>query len=199
VDADEAKALVFALCHEAASLLTALRFHAAAPAGPDGDTALRTVVPPLGARVGALLALVRPLLDGAGEDRPATDTAQLLRRVERELVDAGVESIALEIEDGLPPARCDPELLRSLLITRALAVVEPGEAPVRLSLATARCARGILVRIEDDAPPGSDGSAPRGVALVERIARRVLVAHAGEVATERLPTGGATRFELEAL
>lgn len=199
MDRDEPKTLVFALCHEAASLLTALRFHAASPAGKASDAALRAVVRPLGTRIGALLSLVRPLLEGARAAEPVTDTAALLRRVERDLADCGVDAIALRIDDSLAPARCDPELLRALLIARALAVVEPGEAPVHFVLATARGARGIVVRVEDDAPPVGGGPPPPAVALVERIAECVLASDAGEVATERSSRGRATRFELEAL
>ena len=65
---DDPNALVFALCHEAGSLLTALRFHAAAATDASGDAALRSVTTQLGTRIGALLALVRPLLEGPRDE-----------------------------------------------------------------------------------------------------------------------------------
>jgi hypothetical protein len=197
VAAEDPHPLVFALCHEAGSLLTALRFQAGAPAGVANDAALRALASPLATRLGALLSLIRPLLDGPRELGAMCDVTQVALRVERELRDVGVETTASNSDASLPAVRCDAELLRSLLLARALAVVEPGESPVRLTLTTLRCERGVAIRIEDDVPPAAEGSSASGVALVERVAANLLSPYRGMARAEPGSGSSKTHFELE--
>jgi hypothetical protein len=197
VTTDDAQSLVFGLCHEAGGLLTALRFHALAPARGAGDDVLGALTVQLSTRIGALLGMVRPLLEGPRDAAAGADIAGVLRQVERELEEAGVGEVACEVDASLPAARCDPELLRQLLVARILAALEPGQGPLRVRLTSAACARGLAIGVEAVGSIRSGGASPAGVALVERIAGSLLAAVGGAVVPASGPAGSDARFELE--
>jgi hypothetical protein len=113
--------MVFAICHEVGNLLAAIRLH-----GDLLDADAGRQVSELSARSGALLSLVRPLLDPAAFEPVALEPARLLSGLRTGLDDPQDPRLDLGAEEaiGLPDVIADGDALHHLLLSELLAGFE---------------------------------------------------------------------------
>jgi hypothetical protein len=187
--------LVFALCHEIGNLLAAGRLESGLLAGgaATDPAAVGRRLSEVAARAGALLALVRPLLDGDRAPALATDPAALLGALRGGLDAERERCVAVDADAALPDARVEADVVHHLLLAAVyLALEEAGRARV-----TAREVAGrVELAVEHPAPgpPRREDGALRGRALVGAVAEVLLARSGGRIAVEH--GGAATRVVL---
>ena len=201
-DAFSAQALVFAIAHEVANHLGAVRLQAhLLDDDLDSQSLARASVEidGLAGRAGPLLALLRPLLSrGSPPAVPGAAWSSIVAGVKRHYEDEGTRGVDLEIE---PPTEAhwlapDVDWLHSLLIAlidSTLAGV-PRRGCIRITVDAA--VDQLSFRIEDDGPIEdlSLGAALRGRPLAVSLARELMLLVGGRVETGR--DGDQTRIEL---
>ena len=193
-DIDERRTLVFALAHEIGNLVAAVRLEAHLLADEEDSLLVARsalTIEDLSARVGALLSLVRPLLEEPGTVDPgAIEVAALVqnaRQVLEEHTRSGVR-ITVELEDGLSQVVGDPERMNALLQLLVLGAHESvlanggGEVAIRARSADDK----VEIEIDDDA--GEDREVAgwrdgvlRSRVLVCRVAESVVASLGGAV------------------
>ncbi|MEZ4216266.1 MAG: hypothetical protein R3E88_07295 [Myxococcota bacterium] len=198
---DRRRDLVLAVCHEIGNLVAAVRLEAHLlddEDGPLGVARAAVAIEDLTARVGALLAQVRPLLeevDGGGAGRvSARALLANLRDVFDERGAPGVR-LAIEVAPDLPFVVGDPERINALLLLIALGGVEAatrarGSEPGRVDVAARVCDDRLEIAVCDDGP--RDGElddwrvgAQRGRVLALQLADLLLGSLGGEADVER--------------
>jgi signal transduction histidine kinase len=127
--ADNAKRLVFAMCHEISNLVAAVRLQAHLI---DEDLSARGLavasleIDDASARSSALLALIRPVLSDPKADAPPIGADAIACGVERALEDYGGRGVELGIDTGgdLPKVKADPEVIHYLLLIHVYNAME---------------------------------------------------------------------------
>ncbi len=118
---DNAKRLVFAMCHEISNLVAAVRLQAHLldeDLGARGLAVASLEIDDSSARSSALLALVRPVLSDPKGDPPPIDADAIAFGLERALEDYGRRGVELTIDSSreLPKVKADPEVIHYLLL-----------------------------------------------------------------------------------
>lgn len=205
-----ADSLVRPLCHEIGNLLAAIRLSAHLLEGEQHPSAAepeRTCreIQSLAAQAGALLAQMRPLLEGSRDARTRVTTASLLASVARAVEGEVPRGVRLQVARGrgLPDVRIDTEALHDLLVAllRDACEASPERGHVRLE-AEARDDR-VVLRLRDRAPafelPGERPDLLRGRALLLQLAACVLKASQGRLrVSTSAREGNCVEFELPA-
>jgi signal transduction histidine kinase len=198
VRSPQAASLLRPLVHEVGNLLAAIRLSAHLLDG-DEEQQTRTAreVESLAAQAGALLAQIRPLMEGVvAESRVRVTTESLLASVARAVEGEASDAVRLRIARGrgLPDVRIDPEALHHLLVTLVLGAIreQPGGGRVRVD-AEARGRRVVLV-LADEAPAldlrDARPEAARGRELALRLGSALLKACGGRIRVGRGRRGG---------
>jgi hypothetical protein len=177
--------LVLALCHEVENLLAGVRLE-----GELADRGAAQRVSGLAGRAGALLALVRPLLEPTGRGA-ALDPRELSGGVQRSLGEALGPRVELAPEPAaaLPELAAEGDLLQALMLAAiGAAEADSPRADARLRLALEPAPGGVAFVLEGFSR--SDAHASReqlaGATLVRALAEYLLEQRGGRAAvTER--------------
>ncbi|MBI2217716.1 MAG: hypothetical protein HYU51_10495 [Candidatus Rokubacteria bacterium] len=146
--------------------------------------------------------LPRPRREKESLNELAAELVAFLRPV----ADRQGVTIALELDDGLPPVVCDRVMVRQALrnlVKNALEMLPRGG---RVGIATGAAADAAVIAVTDDGPGVSPEVRPhifepffttkdRGTGLGLSIAREIARQHGGDL-TWAEPAGGGTRFSL---
>jgi len=150
----------------------------------------------LSAQAGCLLAHVRPLLGDDPKSRIRVSPSNVLVAVARALQDDAKTSPApgVEVPQGLPEVRVDPDALHHVLITLVRSTRASGEAG-RAVVSAKRWGRSVVFTVRDGASQTPArrhpaASAPRGRALALQIARALALRDGGALSV-RSVSGGA--------
>lgn len=210
--ADEATPLVLAICHEAGNLVGAIRLNAHLLDDGFSPLELATAsvdIDDLSARIGSLLALVRPLIAPKVAQGDGSLPANVIAGVSGEVEAEGGRSVALAVEpcEALPAVAGEPETLHQLVVLFVHYAIDHGrveesgvpgaEVRVRAELTTG--GNEVCFAIEDTGPadPELDGwrAHPlRGRVLACAVADRVLQRLGGTLTVTR--TASITRLAL---
>lgn len=196
--------LAFALCHEIANLVGAIRMHAHlvdARMTPRELARASVEIDDLCARSSALLAHFRPLLDEAGAITRAAAPLDLVNGLRDVMSHHGGRGTQLDFEaaDGLAPIAIDQEVLHYVLQSLLFAGLEAtgGRGTVGLSVQEGHGAA--IFAVDDDGPVDEDPSAwrrqaARGRPLVCAVADAIVGRRGGSVEVTR--DGGRTRVSI---
>ena len=196
--------LAFALGHEIANLVGAVRMHAHlmdSRMSPRDLARVSVGIDDLCARSAALLAHLRPLLDEpAPVSRPAAplDVIDGLRDVMSHHGGRGTR-LGFEADADLPRVEFDQEILHSLLLSLLFMGLEAAAGSGCVELAV-RCRGGeVVFSVEDDGPVAEDptawrGQTARGRPLVCAVADVIVGKRGGSLEVGR--DGGRTRVSL---
>ncbi len=203
---DSRRALVSALCHELGNLMAGVRLQAHI-LGEDLTTkelALASLeLDEIGARAGALVALLRPLAGEVVAARRIISPEAILTAVEASLEGSGGRGIELSVEvvQGLPALETDAEAIVSLLVSLALGAVDIVRPHGRVRLAATGSESTVTFSVEDDAsgPDFEDwpDGALRGRTLLCAIAEHLLSPFNGKAVVNRGSTGTCIELVLE--
>jgi signal transduction histidine kinase len=159
--------LAFALCHEIANLVGAVRIHAHLV---DARMTTRELarasieIDDLCARSAALLAHLRPLLDAPSEiTRPATPI-DLINGLRDVMTHHGGRGTQLDFvaTEGLAPIAIDQEVLHYVLQSLLFAGLEAAGGRGTVGLSARAEDDEVVFAVEDDGPVDEDPSAWRG-------------------------------------
>ncbi len=201
----EDHALLFALCHEMGNLVGAIRLQTHLldqEMSPRDLVAARSEIDVLGARVSALLTLVRPVEAGAASaPGEGIDPNDALAVVEHGLETFMLPGVRIELVRGGPGRRLrvDRNAVQALITSFVHLAIEQVRPSGRVRVGIEhRAGRGAFV-IEDDGPadPGLVGwrdEPLRGRTLLCAIASHVAESVGGEVHAETAASG--SRVEL---
>jgi signal transduction histidine kinase len=152
-DADAARRLVFAMCHEISNLIGAVRLRAHLLNEDQGPRELGVAsleIDDLSARSSALLALFRPILSPPDEaEEIAAETVVL--GIERELEEHGGRGVELTVEAGhdLPALRANPEIYHYLLVSQLLGAIDAAGAGGSVRLVVEAREGEVVFAVED--------------------------------------------------
>lgn len=176
------RAPLFALCHEMGNLVGAIRLQTHLldqEMTPRDLVVARSEIDVLGARVSALLALVRPLEDsGVDFDGTASRPGDVLAVVEHGLETLLVPGVEVEFDRGGDgaPMPVDRNALQALVTSFVHLAVEQVRPAGRVRVTVDRSNARVALVIEDDGPI----DAPLAAWRDEPLRARTLVAAIGE-------------------
>jgi len=177
--------MLFALCHEMGNLVGAIRLQTHLldqEMRPRDLATARSEIDVLGARVSALLALVRPSVGDLGRDHAlGVHSSDVLAAVEHGLETLLVPGVVLEFDSPGADAllRVDRTALQALISSFVHLAVEQVRPRGRVGVATRLHERDVDFAIEDDGPEDSTLTAwregpYRGRALLCALAHQML-------------------------
>jgi signal transduction histidine kinase len=194
---EETTRLVLSICHEAANWTGAIRLSAHLIDHEQTPVELASGamdVADLSARIGSLLALVRPLLTGETARETGVFPAAVLAGLADVLEDHGGRGVHLSVEPcgDLPEVAGNPETLHQLIVTLAYyAIVEAspdGAVAVRAEFSESDSSVSFVV--EDSGPEEADlasweSAVLRGRVLACTVASKVLSGLGGTLEARR--------------
>lgn len=194
---DEANrsALLFALCHEMGNLVGAIRLQTHLldlDMSPRDLVTARSEIDVLGARVSALLSLVRPLEAPTSLDPVAApDANDVLAVVEHGLETIVLPGVSVEFVPAETPCpmRIDRGAIQALVTSLAHLAIEQVRPKGRVRIAVERADGRTATVVEDDGPVDQplaswDSDALRGRTLVCALADRIASAFGGGIVVE---------------
>lgn len=203
---DEPTRLVLSICHEAANWVGAIQLSAHLIDHEQSPIELATSaldVADLAARVGSLLALIRPLLRGEAAGQTGVFPDAVLAGLTDVLDAHGGRGVHISIEQnpGLPEVVGNPETLHQLIVTMAYyGIVQASpDGEVRIRAEQEASGRRVTFFVEDNGSEEVElakwsDAILRGRVLACAIARCVLAGLGGSVEVER--EDGRTRILL---
>jgi signal transduction histidine kinase len=190
--------LVLAICHEVGNLLAAARLSAhLLPRIGEEDKGMAEALEDLAAQAGWLLSHVRPLLTDDSESRIRVSPSSVLGSVARALRDGSGAASGPEVQipEGLPDVRIDPDALHHVLLTLVRSGREAMEGG-KETVVSARHSQGgsVVFTVFDGAARarargGPSAAPPRGRVLALEIARALAVRDGGAM-TSRITSAG---------
>jgi len=190
--------LVLAICHEVGNLLAAARLSAhLLPRTGEEDKGMAEALEDLAAQAGWLLSHVRPLLTDDPESRIRVSPSSVLGAVARALRhgSGAASEPEVQIPDGLPDVRVDPDALHHVLLTLVRSGREAMEGGKETIVSAQRSKGGSVVFTVFDgaararARGGPPAAPPRGRVLALEIAR-ALAERDGGAMTSRITSAG---------
>jgi hypothetical protein len=187
---------VRAICHEVGNLLAAARLSAyLLPRTSEENKGMPEALEDLAAQAGWLLSHVRPLLADDPESRIRVSPSSVLDAVARALRDGhgAVAPPDVEVPEGLPEVRVDPDALHHVLLTlvrsgrEAMGGKEAAVSARRKGGSVVFTVRYSAARAPGRRPPSS--GPPRGRALALEIAQALAVRDGGAMTTRRTASG----------
>jgi signal transduction histidine kinase len=192
--------LVLALGHEIGNLLAATRLHAHLIDADTAETELSNfsaTIGELSARMGSLLAQIRPLVSPVPEGAPNVDPIEVLDGVHRGIEESCDERVAIDLESAadLPMASIDPEPLHHILLTLIYQALEESEPAGKVAVSAFARADSIVFTVDDETKfEDVAGGALKGRALLHTVADAILRPRGGQIAVRSL--GAGNRVEL---
>jgi len=201
-DSEEARRLVFAMCHEISNWVAAVRLHAHLlddDLGPRGLALASIEIDDSSARSGALLALVPAVLSQPHDDGIQAEAEAIVLGLQRVIDEHGGRGIVLEIQaDGdLPRVRVDPQVIHYLLLMHFYGAIDSAVTGSRVRVVVESGNDEVCFAIEDTSPAdeqhlGWRDAALRGRVLSCAIADHVLKKIGGRLEVGRADTGTRT-------
>jgi len=188
---------VRAICHEVGNLLAAARLSAyLLPRTCEENKGMPEALEDLAAQAGWLLSHVRPLLADDPESRIRVSPSSVLDAVARALRDGhgAVAPPDVEVREGLPEVRVDPDALHHVLLTLVRSGREAMEGGKDAVVSARRKGGSVVFTVRDSAAraPGrrrSPSAPPRGRALALEMAQAFAVRDGGAMTTRRTASG----------
>jgi signal transduction histidine kinase len=205
-NSEEARQLVFAMCHEISNLGAAVRLHAHLlddELDPRGVALASIEIDDSSARSGALLALVRPVLSQPSEESNHAEAEVIVLGLQRAIDEHGGRGVTLSVEspDGLPKVHADPQIMHYLLLTHLYGAIDSAGSGGEVRVVVESGDDEVCFALEDSGPVdeqhlGWKEAAQRGRPLSCAIADYVLKKFGGRIEVERAAKGTRTSIRV---